>query len=51
MFYYFGLFQISETNVFALGLNNNEVTFLGANELLSIFIDLLNKIIDLIKNT
>ncbi|WP_336038936.1 hypothetical protein [Acinetobacter calcoaceticus] len=47
LFYYFGLFYLSESKVFSLGLNNYEVTFLGANELLTNTLAALNKIIEL----
>lgn len=49
MFYYFGLFQVSETTVFALGLNNNEVIYLGANELFVLVVNLLDKIFSFIQ--
>lgn len=47
LFYYFGLFYVSESKVFSLGLNNYEVTFLGANELLTNTLAALNSIIEL----
>lgn len=50
LFYYFGLFYISESKVFSLGLNNYEVTFLGANELLTNTLAALNRIIELAPN-